>query len=506
MPGLNKSSQVKQKHRRWLYIFAFVATVTCCQVTLFNKVSSIFDGIIDYNSPPHPGAYSWSNFWAEKSDFCFRLDNICHENLNWYYDSDRSTKDQPSITYMQDRRYGSRDPEPRIYFNVSSSSYNNDCSYSSVPYHVVAQTHYNEMMGEFYGRYILGMNQLIRKYPARSEKDVQMYLHFFEKGKSNINHGHYLFLNGLKQNYKIDTFLSLVEDNSCQCFEKLVFCGYTLRDGNTTTNKTFIPGGNILQSNGTDTYATLRKDLMKEYINKDPSLEQKIEDRRRQILTSQMLLQNGVGQGKIVNVDEWKIIGLTDRKYRRVWLNIDDAMKTCSKFFSQKVVCVKLNVEDADSSEEQMLMHSSLNSIIGVHGSQFTNAVFLRRDSIILELLPWIKYLNGLNWVAKTSTPTPMGNVFRDSDIHHLGYCLGRQSVPLCEHIDRGDEELEKACLIDNKTNYNKYFWDVRDFNVDVDIIDGKRLMCSFLYGGNPTLTLLSYFQQSFHFKFYTSK
>lgn len=61
-----------------------------------------------------------------------------------------------------------------------------------------------------------------------------------------------------------------------------------------------------------------------------------------------------------------------------------------------------------------------------------------------------------------------------------------RESVPLCEHIDRGDKELEKACLIDNKTNYNKYFWDVRDFNVDVDIIDGKRLMCSFLYGGKP--------------------
>ena len=73
--------------------------------------------------------------------------------------------------------------------------------------------------------------------------------------------------------------------------------------------------------------------------------------------------------------------------------------------------------------------------------------------------------------MAKTSTPTPMGDVFRDTDIHHLGYCLGRNSVPLCEHVDTANVELDWQCLIGNKTNKEKYMWDVRDFNVDVDIV-----------------------------------
>jgi hypothetical protein len=101
-----------------------------------------------------------------------------------------------------------------------------------------------------------------------------------------------------------------------------------------------------------------------------------------------------MGDGKMIeHVDEWKIIGLMDRKYRRVWLNIDDAIETCHKFFLHKVICIKLNVEDADSSEEQLIMHASLNSTIGVHGSQFTNAIFLPRRSTMLELLPFIKHL-----------------------------------------------------------------------------------------------------------------
>lgn len=171
---------------------------------------------------------------------------------------------------------------------------------------------------------------------------------------------------------------------------------------------------------------------------------------------------------------------MTDRKYRRIWLNIDDAIKTCEEFLLHKVMCIKLNVEEAESSEEQLLMHASLDVLIGIHGSQFTNGIFLPRHGFILELLPWIPDYSVDQWAANTHAPTPMGNVFIDSDLHHLGYCLGRESVPLCEHVDKADEVLDEACLTNKTSGVPKQFvWDVRDFNVDVGIV--KKFISSFL-------------------------
>ena len=326
------------------------------------------------------------------------------------------------------------------------------------------------MIGEFYLRSILGLNQLIHDYPERSDKDLHLYLHFFESDKHNILHGHRLLLGGLPQTFKVNTFLSLVQDSSCKCFETLAFCGYELIVNTSHAGgdavQSFSPSGEILSVSPTS-LATLRRDILQSYHCKDSMLKQKIRQHRQEVL-----LQRGVRKDKIGNVDDWKIIALTDRKYRRVWLNIDASVKTCEKFMPFKVICTKLNVEEARSPEEQLLMHASLDSLIGVHGSQFTNGIFLPRHSFIVELLPWIKYLPGKNWAARTSAPTPMGAVFGNSNLHHLGYCLGRDSVPLCEHVNRADTESDEACL-KNKTIYStKFYWELRDFNVNADIID----------------------------------
>jgi len=425
-----------------------------------------------------------SHFWEHAN--CFTLDSICHGNGEWFYDRSRAngldTKYQPNITYTQDKRYGSRWPDKRNYFNVSSTTQyhgSEQCPYALTPYHVVVQTKYNDMIGEFYMRCIQGLNQLMQDYPPQSEKDLQLYLHFFEHGKQNVFHGHRLFLGGLPYNGKVDTFVSLVEDDSCQCFEKLVFCGYNegekLNDGNiTNATKTFIPAPSIL-SNSTS-LMKLRQDLLAQYATKDHMLDHKIHQHRREIL-----LQKGVREEKIGNVDEWKIIGLTDRKYRRIWLDLDDAMKTCEEFLLHKVMCIKLNVEEAESFEEQLLMHASLDVLIGIHGSQFTNGIFLPRHGFILELLPWIpNYSHGYTWAARTQGPTPMGTVFINSDLHHLGYCLSRDSVPLCEHVDKADEVLDEACLTNKSSDVSKQFvWDVRDFNVDVGVV--SKFISSFL-------------------------
>ena len=119
---------------------------------------------------------------------------------------------------------------------------------------------------------------------------------------------------------------------------------------------------------------------------KDPLLHTKVREYRHQIL-----LNNGVPSQDIGSVDEWKIIGLADRKARRVWLNINEIVHACKdKFLSKKVICIKVNVEETNSVEAQLLMHMSLNSLVGIHGAQLTHGVLIPPEGFILELLPWI--------------------------------------------------------------------------------------------------------------------
>ena len=66
-------------------------------------------------------------------------------------------------------------------------------------------------------------------------------------------------------------------------------------------------------------------------------------------------------------------------------------MHTCeTKFLRKKVVCIKVNVEEANSIEAQLLMHMSLDAMVGIHGAQLTHGVLLPQEGFILEILPWI--------------------------------------------------------------------------------------------------------------------
>ena len=54
------------------------------------------------------------------------------------------------------------------------------------------------------------------------------------------------------------------------------------------------------------------------------------------------------------------------------------------------VVCIEVNVENTTTPHEQFLLHRSLDALIGVHGAQMTQALFMRPTAHVLELLPWI--------------------------------------------------------------------------------------------------------------------
>eukprot|EP00986_Skeletonema_menzelii_P012064 scaffold6449_cov148-Skeletonema_menzelii.AAC.4 len=469
------------------------------------------------------GGGSSRHFWErEDNPSCFHLNKICHGNGAWFYDdvpnnhvtsSPRMLLNQPSINYSNLDVPEEYDPDERYRFNVASPLNNSQnktaatCPYSSTPYHIVVQSYYNHMIGEFYSRTVRGLNEWMRDFPPKSEEDIQLYVHMASEGRQTLFHGHRLFLGALPQSDKIDSFLSLIENKRCQCFEKLVFCGYKLHDynldddyDNDDTNMddhlTFFTADKIEHLDSDETcdgrgfrkgnrctaYNHLRQDLLSRYERKDPLLHEKIRDYRHN-----MLLENGVAPQQIGNVDDWKIVGLTDRKARRVWLNIDEVIQTCeTNFLLKKVLCIKVNVEEANSTQAQLLMHMSLDSMIGIHGAQLTHGVLLPQEGFILEILPWIPHniSDYGEWTATTDRPTPLGEIFHGTNLHHLGFRLGRESVPMCEHLGWSDRGL-KACLM-NETNENniKFDWSNRDFNVDVNMI--SKFIASFLLKDIP--------------------
>ena len=203
------------------------------------------------------------------------------------------------------------------------------------------------------------------------------------------------------------------------------------------------------------TYNDFRQDLLRRYAEKNPMPQEEIREYRRRILTV-----SGLSPEEVNDVDGWKIVGLTERKSRRVWLNIDDSVKACDAVFrQQKVVCITVNVEATASPEEQLLMHSSLDALVGIHGAQLTQGIFLPRQGFILELLPWIPDWSWGDWVATTSAPTPVGEMFHNTDLNHLGYSLDRDSVPLCKHVI---EEDEKECFRAEQREKKNFLWNGR--------------------------------------------
>jgi len=487
-----------------------IGVLTLCNLTvlyflhneyLYSGLPSAIENDISpirhYNSSNHQG-----HFW-EHEPKCFHIDYICHANGEWFYDLSIIKRRQyslPSITYESSE---GGEFDHRIHFSVLSPPLlsgmkaglqagddNLKQCYSQTPYHVVIQSVFNDMMGEFYIRSILGLNQWMRKLPPQSDEDLQFYVHF-NKNDASILDGHRMFLGGLPQNGKIDDFLSLVQDkSSCQCFQKLVFCGYSVSVDQEENKLTFEVAENIghphpeatlgLYSGGpkgsNPSYQDFRQDLLTRYAEKDPMLHQKVREYRLQIL-----LRQGVALDNVGDIDEWKIVGLADRKYRRIWLDIDESTRACDSFLLEKVICVKVNVEEADSVEEQLLMHMSLNVFMGIHGSQFTNAVLLPQQSFVVELLPWIPdYAWGVGWAVRTDHPTPMGTIFHDTDLHHLGFVLDRGSVPLCNENRTWDEEQEKKCFQEHN---NEFRWDRRNFNVRPSII--TKFISSFLLVNN---------------------
>lgn len=224
------------------------------------------------------------------------------------------------------------------------------CSFSPTPNHLVVQSFYNNMMGEFYARTLLGLQQLLRAYPPHSNDDIQTYIHFVDE-RWQLLEGHELFLSGLPNNNKVLNFLSVMPRNeSCQCFRRLVFCGYTTTEsssvgeqyvrsfndtGDEHQNATvLLPTGVIATLNYTSSaWHDLRTDLISGISGRYDDLNGRVRQYQRRVLIDRGLIRSNDKDAGNNFEDEWKFVGLARQKYRRSWLNLNDTLSMCNERF-----------------------------------------------------------------------------------------------------------------------------------------------------------------------------
>jgi hypothetical protein len=380
------------------------------------------------------------------------------------------------------------------------------------------QSLFNFMIGEFYVRTLSPLHLLMTlqnnsgtNTPLPHEQDIQFYVHLSHGGQ-NFYDGHKLLLNGMlsredaaEVKSMVDLFDTVNENNQddvsdCECFEKMVFCGYdvyaeTLSTVDSVDNHTPDPNLNYTLWNEANTagdlervgycgkdqinidlyscdeWADLRHFLASNLQKHYPTLEKDVLNYRKDTL----IRRGFVDKNYNGTTKEWIFVGLAQRSYRRSWINLPQVMEECNSLHSQKgtkVVCVEINVETTLNPYEQLILHRSVNGLIGVHGAQMTQAVLLPNHGHILELLPWIpeKYNIRGSWVQTRHSPTPLGIIFHNTDLYHVGYSLGRDSVPLCEGIGELGSDEEKECLTKGE-NRKRFIWESRDFNVNPSVI-----------------------------------
>lgn len=527
-----------------------------------------------------------SNSWWRKTRMCFEVESICHRRAEneWFYYTPRGSKEegrppplQPTMELKSapDKYDGGRDKgDKRISIKVSSNAVagsdlrfgadgksfvtaqsKDECRISPVKQHIVVQSLFNDMIGEFYTRTLLRLFKLMAGDAVTAaatktrEEIVQFYVHVAYRNKKMLD-GHKLLLSGMQSSPDapearslVDLFTEPAEDGGgdCHCYETMVFCGYdtfthdadilsedlepaapiNLRnpagsgtddnggdddddqaesdrndddeekssaeeDGElpvtgvdptlkyTLWSATKVgedkgkSGENIVQSkcgrdgktgpemNKCTDWHDLRDFLASNFFKHYPTLERDLVKHRRK----RLLDAGAIDEGYDGDTAEWTIVGLTQRSYRRAWLNLQGIIDKCNESF-ENTICVEVNVEKTKSPLEQLVLHRSLDALAGVHGAQLTQAVLLPPNAHVLEMLPWVTdYIRG-KWVQTTHTTTPLGVIFHNTDLNHLGYSLDRDSVPLC----KGVEEAElQVCFMKSR---KKFLWESRDFNVD---------------------------------------
>jgi hypothetical protein len=507
-----------------------------------DRVTSAFSTTSTSASPlPPPPSTDWfqEEAWYKNrfTKECWHVENICHSSHRWFYDPRSLRPDrqpsfslsvyEPDATALRIKGHPTSSSstssflgrpkkliinapqQPNVTYdfvmngeNSSTSRFLQTCKYSPIPNHMVLQSFFNDMLGEFYARsltYIYKMYDIITKstavnnnstgldsltqdrdYDADSTfpEQTQMYLHvrnFPEYAK--LLDSHHVFTDAFRSNALL-SFNYLIDYTGCRCLKRLLLCGYD--DANNQKVRGFVankdesvmtelvPSGNsginYIQRDQPIIFRESREQLRRNVIQRNPFMQQDITKFRADaIARHRPKLTKLTAQ----QISEFRIVGLTQRTGRRRWLNLDEIIKKCNtKWFSnsENIVCVEINLENDDVNPvRQVVIHAACDMLFGIHGAQLTEAVWMKDGSVVVELLPWIPdgALYG-KWTRTTDSPTPLGLVFGESQLNHIGYPLQRDSAPFC--LDKKTPDALKKC-------FSLHLWDVRDFQVNPDAI-----------------------------------
>lgn len=462
---------------------------------------------------------TWESETSAKGS-CLYIEDVCHASQHWFY-KPINTSHQPYPFSLKIHRGWGPDTATKGYPNpvevLSESPYPNlACRYSRIPNHFTLYSDYNDMLGEFYDRLFVGFWQAVTEYntavkkkrqrhrywqangtapinntnrgdyqkdvPVFTDEEVmdeerdpapfatqsQVYLHLFQG--STILDSHKLFF-ALLSDLPVLLLTNLLDTPNCICLKRLFFCGYDNdppEDPEVATTVVGLrPAGVVTRTQYDGLYQDLRQDLLNKFVRDNSMLGDHIQQRRNQSIPDVGSADVSSATGAVSSAqrhEEWKIIGLSQRIKRRRWEGLEDIIKQCNEEFNSKmIVCIEVNIEKEIDPVGHAVAHAGLDVLMGIHGAQLTEGLLMPKGSLVVEFLPWIPYnwTRWGSWTAMCDSPTPLGIIFKDTDLNHIGYPLQRSSVDDCHR-----ENFTKTCM-----EQGHLAWDNRNFVLEWDVV-----------------------------------
>lgn len=327
------------------------------------------------------------------------------------------------------------------------------------------------MLGEFYVRGLYFLWRVYQSFPDLV-RSSQLYIHSHDPSQRTLLESHHLFTQAFRTRPLLDFASALLDDrSSCQCMKRVIFCGYHQRhnavgsldtpwSARATTAITLEPGGRALPkapSHGFHTlYAEFRDHLRHNAIGAEA--RDGILRYRRKVMESHNIPSNQWGD------DRWIIVGLAQRSGRRKWLHLDAVLKAAqAALLGEKFLFDIVNLDEEHSTAfDQVVAHGALDALIGIHGAQLTEAVWMKPGATVIELLPYVPSGVDGGWTKRTDQPTPLGIIFHNTDLQHFGFALSRDSAPYC--LENSSNDLN--CW------QTKHPWDGRDFELTSEALE----------------------------------
>jgi hypothetical protein len=328
---------------------------------------------------------------------------------------------------------------------------------------------------------------------------TQLYMHM-HIGKKILDSLH-LYL-GTLSDQPVLPFTAMFERPGCTCFKRLFFCGYYVTEENTNSNNDVTPaeeateeedeeedgtttttnnndnekntkttikleaGDSITRPHGKDFEESdfrqpMRDDVLNKLVRNNSIVREQVVERRMATIAQSTAVDRE-------SQKDWTVIGLAQRNGRRRWAGLDDVITQCNnEFVSMKITCVIVNIEEEPNPMGHITAHAGLDALMGIHGAQLTHALLMPKGSLVVEFLAWLPYnFNGDevygSWTTWADRATPVGMMFTDTDLNHIGHPLQRSgSVDTCH-----GENYKGRC-------YHEYenHWGNRDFIVEYDVI-----------------------------------